>query len=243
MKWAMTRCSSRCGRATCVKYLFDKHLRLRVVTPRTSPELLEVWRQIAQEMLALGASLEEVCKRIGRDCQCANATVRGYLDPNYARRHVQAVLKYDRRIRELRRLSKLQSHDVVGESRYDGCEPEPHRLARPPPIWDCPDSRRKWRRQYFRLTRQPKRYLERVFRNDDEVTFDTIRTRLAELTDGTRFRPCTVSRLLKRYEVGQCEGSIRGPPYLQEVRPGVWRYGDEHPRDNALRAEPLAENR
>jgi len=77
---------------------------------------------------------------------------------------------------------------------------------------------RRYNRNYHRFTLNPERYLSRIFDLTDQASAAEIAAQLPEHTEGVRFRPATVQTQLERYVAQQ-----RGPPYLQEVEPGVYR--------------------
>lgn len=77
---------------------------------------------------------------------------------------------------------------------------------------------RRYGRNYRRLTRHPERFLSKIFEETEQLSVNEIAAALLPLTDGTRFRPKTVQKLLSRYTQ-----QARGPPYLQEDGGGVYR--------------------
>ena len=83
---------------------------------------------------------------------------------------------------------------------------------------------RRYARNYYRLTKHPERYLAKVFDSRVEADIDTITAEVRHLAERTPFKSITVERVLRRYADGQRARTIRGPPYLHEVTPGVWRY-------------------
>lgn len=86
---------------------------------------------------------------------------------------------------------------------------------------------RKWRREkiynrnYCRLTRNPEKFMAKIFESTDRASLAHIAATLPEFTEGIYFGPPTISRLLHRYVY-----EARGPPYLEEVGPSHYRLRD-----------------
>lgn len=76
---------------------------------------------------------------------------------------------------------------------------------------------RRYQRNYHRLLRRPERYLATVFEGRNQLTVDKIASCTPDFFEGVHFRSDTIKKQLDRYTTQQ-----RGPPYIQEVKPGVY---------------------
>ena len=90
--------------------------------------------------------------------------------------------------------------------------------------------RRRHRHYQKEVTERPAWFLSLVFPNREETDLEIIAEGIRVMTEGTPFKTRTIQRILRAYETGQHEGRIRGPPYLSEVRRGVWSYTDNTAR-------------
>ena len=77
--------------------------------------------------------------------------------------------------------------------------------------------RRRYNRNYQRLNRHPERFIGSVFKETDRASTDEISTMLLEFTEGVRFRPATIGKLLDKYIK-----VARAPPYIQEIDNDVY---------------------
>lgn len=89
------------------------------------------------------------------------------------------------------------------------------------------DHQSRYRRNYSRVTRNPVRFLAAIFADRDEADLQTITHETRGLAEGVNFQPATIRRILDDFATGQRDGRIRGPPFLQEIRPLVWAYSNE----------------
>lgn len=94
-------------------------------------------------------------------------------------------------------------------------------------------AKRRYEKQYRQATRHPERYLPWAFAAASAADLESVTREFANQT-GFAFRPSTIKRVLKDYELGQREGSIRGPPFLHEdrERPGYWHYSSLSPPES-----------
>ena len=94
------------------------------------------------------------------------------------------------------------------------------------------EAERKRRRKayclhYSRLQRNARPYVQALFQSETQRDLASLADDLTDLCGGIRYSRRTVQGFLRGYRIAQREGRIRGPPYLDETRPGVWRYSDE----------------
>lgn len=81
-----------------------------------------------------------------------------------------------------------------------------------------PGYSRRYNRNMQRLTVHPERFLAKIFDSMKQGSVQDIVECLPELTEGTCFGPKLVGKLLAKYAT-----EVRGPPYIREVEPGVYR--------------------
>ena len=85
-----------------------------------------------------------------------------------------------------------------------------------------------YQRQYRRLTRHPKRYLDSIFLPrgppPESLTTAEITQKIRRRCERVAFGEGMIERLLRRYEEGQRQGQFPGPPHLREIEEGVWCY-------------------
>lgn len=173
--------------------------------PAVPDAVVREWQLYRDQRLSEGISLWRLAAEIASSSGCYETrTVYFYLNPS-ARAKEQEL---DRN-RHRRRAARLKTQRETAR-RYKKRWGAEHR-----------DTIRAYQRNYHRLARNPERYISSIFSTDSELDIDAITTKLAELSEGLRFRPSTVESFLYRYNAAQREGRIRGPP-LREIVPGVW---------------------
>ena len=89
----------------------------------------------------------------------------------------------------------------------------------------CKDRHCTYRRIRYNL----KGYFNKIYRKEDEKPLSEITSEVREITENYDISLNALERILRSYQVGQVEGRIRGPPWLYESRPGIWRYSNEIP--------------
>ena len=77
---------------------------------------------------------------------------------------------------------------------------------------------KKYNRNFRRLTVHPEKFLTEIFDSIKQGSVQDIAERLPELTEGVHFGSKLVKRLLTEYVA-----EARGPPYIREIEPGVYR--------------------
>jgi len=80
------------------------------------------------------------------------------------------------------------------------------------------EERKRYLRHYYRLRRNPERYLAKIFDSTDRASAEEIASTLPEMMEDSRFPVQIVHHVLGRYVQ---EG--RGPPYLRELKGHVYR--------------------
>lgn len=95
----------------------------------------------------------------------------------------------------------------------------PQDLGRPRERYtQIPEYRRKYNRNLGRLRRHPEKFLNKVFDSAKQDSSEGIAKHLLEFTEGIRFGPKTIERVLDKYIT-----ELRGPPYIKKTEPGIYR--------------------
>lgn len=182
-----------------------------MVTPLNDAALLAAWRRYRDQRLGQeDTTLEQVCRELKERYGCDSSTVRRHLDPSYAARQ-----RTSHREAESRRYARRKARREKSRRR---------RAERP-------DWVRRYERNYRRLHLHPDRYLSHAFPQGQPLPLDAITAKIHELCENVPFRPKTIERILRDYELKQKAGRIRGPPWLYEDPPhsGYWRYSSDPP--------------
>jgi hypothetical protein len=157
-------------------------------------DTVEGWRQAFTHYVEAGASRWRAYAQVAGDHGVGTTTVACHLDPAIRNRYRLASRRY-----------------------YAQPDNAARRAARQQERNRRPEVR-EYQLWYHRLFRRPERNgLGWIFGDHEEHSVTEVRQALREYT-GVDFGPGTISAFVQRY----IEGG-RGPPYVEEIEPGVYR--------------------